>query len=149
MRTLCSDEIVASVVSRSDDQVVRCYCFECSFQNTGRQMWAIAVEGNYASGTMRREVCKHRSEACGKTFAFLRNYACSVTCQLGEFAYVRVRTHDRDFDISQGSSQRQCVVEKTAIKIGDSLRSKVWREPGLDCPQPRRFRHDDQNTVDI
>src|SRR6266849_6400874 len=75
MGSLCPDEIVASVVCWSNDHVMCGQCFERVFENRTRQVWAVAVEGNGASLMVFREVLKHRSEACGKTFTFLRNYA--------------------------------------------------------------------------
>ena len=36
-----------------------------------------------------REVRKHRSEACGKTFPFLGNYAHFAACQSRQLVYVR------------------------------------------------------------
>jgi hypothetical protein len=56
--------------------------FERVFENRTREVRAVTVEGNGASLMASREVRKYRSEACGKTFAFLRNDARFVTCQL-------------------------------------------------------------------
>src|SRR5580693_7044427 len=80
MRSLCPDQIVASVVRWSNDYVMRGQCFERVFENRTRQVWAIAVEGNHASMLTFCEVRKHRSEACSKTFTFLRNYARWFAC---------------------------------------------------------------------
>ena len=74
----------------SHDQVMCGQCFERVFENRTRQVWAVAVEGNGASLMIFCEVRKHRSEACSKTFTFLRNYARFVACQLRQFVYVRV-----------------------------------------------------------
>ncbi len=49
MRSLCPDEIVASVVRWSDDYVMCGQRFERVFENRTRQVWAVAVEGNHAS----------------------------------------------------------------------------------------------------
>src|SRR5271168_5068411 len=110
MKSLCPDEIVASVVRWSNDYVMCGQRFECVFENRTRQVWAVAVEGNNASLRCVRsmtfcEVRKHRSEACSKTFPVLRNYARFVVCQLRAYqprqlVYVRVRTHDRNFHIA-------------------------------------------------
>src|ERR1700719_375489 len=104
MRSLCPDEIVASVVRWSNDYVMCGQRFERVFQNRTRQVWAVAVEGNNASlmgvplmvflFMIGREVRKHRSEACGKTLTFLRNYARFIACQLRQVVYVRLRAHD-------------------------------------------------------
>jgi hypothetical protein len=56
--------------------------FERAFENGRRQVWAVTVEGDGASLMAFCEVRKYRREACGKTFAFLRNDARFVTCQL-------------------------------------------------------------------
>ncbi len=101
MRSLCPDEIVASVVRWSHDHVMCGQRFERVFENRTRQVWAVAVEGNDASLMIFREVRKHRSEACSKTFTFLRNYAHFAACQLRQFVYVRVRAHDGNFHIAQ------------------------------------------------
>src|SRR5690242_1795821 len=133
MGTLCSDEIVASVVSRSDNQIMRRYGFECSLQNRHRQVWTIAVEGNGGSLMFSWEVRKHRSETRSQTFTFLRNYGRFFTSQLHQLVYVRARAHDGDFHISQRPGQCQCVVKKTAIEISDSFRRKFGRQASLDC----------------
>src|SRR5260370_19342494 len=85
MRSLGPYEIVASVVCWSHDYVMCGQRFERVFENRTRQVWAVAVERNGASLMcvsllIGCEVRKHRSEACGKTFAFLRNYARFVVC---------------------------------------------------------------------
>ncbi len=74
MRSLCPDEIVASIVRWSDNHVMCSQRFERVFENRTRQVWAVAVEGDDASLMTFCEVRKHRSKAGGKTFAFLRNY---------------------------------------------------------------------------
>src|SRR2546425_3409499 len=104
MRRLPADEIVASVVCWPNDYVVCGQRFERLFENRTRQVWAVAVEGNYASlmgGPLMifalmigREVRKHRSEACSKTITFLGNYARSVACQPRQLVYVGFRAHD-------------------------------------------------------
>src|SRR6202047_3535249 len=97
MKSLCPDEIVASVVGWSNDYVMCGQRFERVFENRTRQVWAVAVEGNGASLMVFREVRKHRSEACSKSFTFLRNYARLTACQLCQLVYVRVRAHDGNF----------------------------------------------------
>src|SRR5581483_10267524 len=99
MRRRGPDEIVASVVRWSNDYVVRGQRFERAFENRTRQVWAVAVKGDDASLMIfslmiGREVRKHRSEACSKTFTFLRNDARLVACQPRQLVYVRVRAHD-------------------------------------------------------
>ena len=85
----------------SDNHVMCGQRFERVFENRTRQVWAVAVEGNDASLMIFCEVRKHRSEACGKTFTFLRNYAHFVACQLGQLVYIGVRAHDGNFHIAQ------------------------------------------------
>src|SRR5882724_8631455 len=63
MKSLCPDEIVASVVRWSNDYVVRGQRFERVFENRTRQVWTVAVEGNGASLMSFCEVRKHGSEA--------------------------------------------------------------------------------------
>src|SRR4029077_10877827 len=75
MRSLCPDEIIASVVRWSNDYVMGDQRFERAFENRTRQVWAVAVEGNNASWMTFCEVRKHRSEARSKTLTFLRDYA--------------------------------------------------------------------------
>src|SRR5882724_350332 len=101
MRSLCSDQIEASVVGWSNNHVMYGQRFERVFENRTRKMRAIAVEGNGASLMTFCEVRKHRSEACGKTFTFLRNYHRFVACQPRQLVYVRVRAHDGNFHIAQ------------------------------------------------
>src|SRR6202035_1950837 len=101
MRSLCPDEIVASVVRRSNDHVMCGQRFERVFENRTWQVWAVAVEGNNASLMTLCKVRKHRSEACNKAFTFLRNYARFVAYQPRQLVYVRVRAHDRNFHIAQ------------------------------------------------
>src|ERR1700688_1819098 len=106
MRSLCPDEIVASVLRRSNNYVMCGQRFERVFENRTRQVWAVAVEGNHASLMMTfREVRKHRSEARGKAFTFLCNYARFVVCelracQLRQLVDVRLRAHDGNFYIA-------------------------------------------------
>jgi hypothetical protein len=64
-------------------------------------VWAVAVEGKYASLIFFGEMREHRSEACGKAVTFLRNYSHFVACQPRQLAYVRVRAHDGNFHIVQ------------------------------------------------
>src|SRR5437660_12615343 len=126
MRILCPDEIVASVVRRSHDHVMCGQRFERVFENRTRQVWTVAVEGNGASlmGVpsmifslmIWREVRKHRSEACGKTFTFLGNYARFTACQPRQLVYVRIRAHDRNIHIDHCMTQRQCVVHTTSLE---------------------------------
>src|SRR5579872_3771755 len=90
MRSLCPDEIVASVVRWSNDYVMRGQRFERVFENRTREVWAVAVEGNDASSVCIRSKCirsmtlcevrKHRSEACGQAFPFLRNHGRWFAC---------------------------------------------------------------------
>src|ERR1700676_1048638 len=101
MRSLCSDEIVASVVGWSNDYVMGGQRFERVFENGTRQVWAVAVEGNNASLMTFCKVRKHRSEACGKTFTFLRNYARFIVFQPRQLVHVRVWAHDGNFHIAQ------------------------------------------------
>ena len=75
--------------------------FERVFENRTRQVRAVAVEGNGASWMTFREVRKHRSEACSKTFTSLRNYSGVAACQLRQLVYVRARTHNGNFHITQ------------------------------------------------
>ena len=75
MRSLCPDEIVASVVGWSNDYIMCGQRFERVFENGTRQVWAVAVECDDAPLMTFCEMRKHRNEACGKTFTFLRNYA--------------------------------------------------------------------------
>ena len=85
MRSLRPNKIVASVVRWPNDYIMCGQRFERVFENRARKMWAVAVEGNDASSVCIRSMCvrsmrfrevrKHRSEACRKTFTFLRNYA--------------------------------------------------------------------------
>src|ERR1035438_5319076 len=111
MRSFCPYEIVASIVRWSHDYVMCGQRFEPGFENRTRQVWAVAVEGDNASLTcvplmifllmIGREVCKHRSEACSKTFTFLGNYAHLTARQLRQLVYVGVRAHDGNFHIPQ------------------------------------------------
>src|SRR5205807_4042019 len=106
MRSLCPDEIVASVVRWSHDHVLCGQRFERIFENRTRQVWTVAVEGNNASligvaAMIWREVREHRSEACGKTLSLLRNYSHITACQLRQLVYVRVRAHDGNFHLAQ------------------------------------------------
>src|SRR5437899_12551039 len=70
MKSLCPDEIVASVVRWSNDHVMCGQSFERVFENKTRQVWAVAVEGNGASLMTLCEVRKHRSEACSRPSPF-------------------------------------------------------------------------------
>src|SRR5713101_1005927 len=101
MRSLCPHEIVASVVRWSHDHVMFSQRCERIFENRTGEVWAVAVEGNGASLMSFCEVRKHRSEACSKTFTFLRNYAHFVACQPRQLVYVPVRAHDGNFHIAQ------------------------------------------------
>src|SRR2546423_7218737 len=101
MKSLCSDEIVASIVCWSHDHVMCSQRFKRVFENRTRQVWAVAVEGNDASLMVLREVRKHRSEACGKTLTLLGNHAHFTACQLRQLDYVGVRAHDGNFHIRQ------------------------------------------------
>src|ERR1700742_954999 len=132
MRVFCPHKIVAPVVRWSHDHVMFGQRDERVFENCTRQMWAVAVEGNDASLTTFCEVGKHRSEAGGKTFTFLRNYAHIFACEPRQFVYVRVRAHHGIFHTPQGPSQRQRIVEKTAIESRDNLRRKAGRKASLD-----------------
>src|SRR2546423_1140072 len=82
MPSLCPDKIVASVVCGSNNYVVRGQRFERSVESRTRQVWAVAVEGDDASLRAIREVRKHRSQACSKTFPLLRHHARSLACEL-------------------------------------------------------------------
>ena len=99
IRSLRPDEIVASVVGWSNDYVMRGQGFERVFENSTRQVWAVAVESNGASLMIFCEVRKHRCEGGGKTYTFLGNYARCVACQLRQFFYVRLWAHDGNFHI--------------------------------------------------
>ena len=101
MRSLCPDEVVASVVGWSNHYVMCGQRFERVFENRTRQVWAVAVEGNGASLMTLREVRKHRRESGSQTFTFLRNDARFAACQLRQLVYVRVRAHDGNFHITQ------------------------------------------------
>src|SRR5450631_1139569 len=100
MGSICSYEIVASVVCWSHDQVMRDQPFESVFENRRRQVWAITVEGNGASLMTFREVRKYRREAGGKTFTFLGNDACFTAGQLRQLVHVGVRAHDGHLHIT-------------------------------------------------
>ena len=59
MGNLGAYEIVAAILCRPNNQVVRGECLESAPKNRSRQMRAVAVEGNDALPAKRREVCKH------------------------------------------------------------------------------------------
>ena len=109
----------------SYDYVMRGQRFERVFENRPRQVWAVAVEGNGASLVTFGEVREDRSQACGKTFTFLRNDARFTSCQLCQIVYVRLRAHDGNFHIAQRARQRQRVFQKTAIEINDGRRERL------------------------
>ena len=73
MGGLGPDEIIAAVMCRSDNHVVRDERFERASKNRSRQMRAVAVERNDALPARRCEVCKHRGQACRKAFSLLRH----------------------------------------------------------------------------
>src|SRR6266700_4261089 len=93
MKSLCPDEIVASVVRWSNDYVMCGQRFERVFENRTRQVWAVAVEGNGASLMTFCEVRKHRSEAGSKTFTFLSNYAHFPAGQMRQLIEIGLRAH--------------------------------------------------------
>ena len=101
MKGFCPDQVVASVVGGSNHYVMCGQGFERAFENRTRQVRAVAVEGNGASWMTFREVRKHRSKACSETFTSLRNYSGVAACQLRQLVYVRARTHNGNFHITQ------------------------------------------------
>src|ERR1700733_6892182 len=131
MRIFCPHKIVAAVVGWSHDQVMFGQHCERVFENRTWQVWAVTVEGNDASLMTFCEVRKSRNEARSKTFTFLRNYGYVFACEPRQLVYVRVRAHDGNFHPLQGPSQRQRVVEKTAIESRDNLRRKARRQASL------------------
>src|SRR5580698_6999770 len=48
MGRMCSDQIIAAIVRRSNHNIVSAERFECAVENGSRQMWAVAIEGNHA-----------------------------------------------------------------------------------------------------
>ncbi len=72
MSGLGADEIIASVMCRSDNHVVRSKRLESIFQDRSRQVWAVAVERDHAL-LPRCKMCKHRGESCRKAFSLLRH----------------------------------------------------------------------------
>src|SRR5262249_14125773 len=122
------------------------YC-EGVFENRTWQVWAVAVEGNNASFVIIGEVCKHRSEAGGKTLALLCHDARLVACHLRQIVYIRGWAHDGKVHLAQRPRQRQSGVEKTAIEGSHSLRRKAGSQASLDPAWPWCFRHDDQHAI--
>src|SRR3954471_2026569 len=147
MRSLRAHEIVASVVGWSHDYVMCSQRFERVFDDGTWKVWAVAVEGNGAPLFISCEVRKHRSEACGKAFTFLRDYACFVACQLRQFLYVGIRAHDGNLHVLQRPRQCKRVVKKTAIESSDSIGREAWNQAGFDRTWFRRFCHDDQHAL--
>src|SRR5207248_9408386 len=74
IRSLRTDQIVASVVRWSHDHGMCSQTFERLFENRRRQVRAVAVERNDAALMMICEVGKYGSEACSKTFPFLPSH---------------------------------------------------------------------------
>ena len=66
MGSLRPNEIIAAVMCRSNNHVVRGEHLERARENRNRQMRAVAVEGNDALPARRCEVCKHRGQAAAR-----------------------------------------------------------------------------------
>src|ERR1700688_437014 len=99
-------KVITAVVCWSNDNVTRGEFFERALKNRSGQMGTVAVEGDGASLMTFCEVGKYRSEACRKTFTFLRNYARLVACQPRQCICVRLWAHDGDFHIAHFQFQR-------------------------------------------
>src|SRR5215467_14998833 len=72
MGRLCPYQIVAPIVCRPDDQVVRVEHCERVLKNRTRQMRAVAVEGDHVL-LILCEVRKHRTQAGCKPLTLLLN----------------------------------------------------------------------------
>src|SRR5438094_7941765 len=94
MKSLCPDEIVASVVCWSNDYVMCGQRFERVFENRTRQVWAAAVEGNGASLMTFCEVGKYRREAGSKALTRLRDDAHRIAHQASYIVHIRGRAHN-------------------------------------------------------
>jgi hypothetical protein len=116
--------------------------FKSVFENRTWQVWTVAVESDDTPLMIQSKMRKHRREGCTKTFTFLPNYAHFLARQASKFICVRAWGHDGNFHIAQGPRQRQRVLEKAAIKLGNSLKGQTGSESGLNRTPPRCFRHD-------
>jgi hypothetical protein len=66
MSRLSTNKIVASVVCRPDNQVARRKRLKSAIENRRREVRAVAIEGNDAMPTGRREMCKNGDQSCGQ-----------------------------------------------------------------------------------
>src|SRR5438477_12082118 len=95
MGSLRSDQIVTSVVCRSDNHIARSEGLERSLQYRCWQMWAVAVERDDALLTRRRELRKYRVKACSKALTRLRYDAYRITCRARQIVDIRGREDNR------------------------------------------------------
>src|SRR5580692_12254851 len=100
MGGLRADEIVASVVGRSDHYIVRSEDLECVLQNRRRQVGAVAVECDDAL-VASCKMGKHRSEPRCEAFTLLRHHAYLLTRQACELVEIGTGAHNGDFHITQ------------------------------------------------
>src|ERR1700745_3190052 len=147
MGSLRSDQIVTSVVCRSDNHIARSEGLERSLHYRCWQMWAVAIERDDALLTRRREVREYRGKACSKALTRLRHDAHRITCQARQIVDIRGRAHYRNFNVAHRLRQRHGVVQKTAIKARYSRRRKILPQPGFDRARLRRLGHNDQRAV--
>src|SRR5229473_1982709 len=68
---LGANQIVASIVGRPDNNIMRREYFERAAQNRRREVWTVAIERDDVLPAGGSEVSKNGGESCCETFAFL------------------------------------------------------------------------------
>ncbi len=136
MRGRCADEIIAAVVSRTDDDVAGGKCFECVSEYGRRQVRAVAVERNDAVRACRREMRKHRREPRRESVTRLRDDVNFVARGAGKIFNIRSAGHmmdtltsSSDFANAIVSSKRQRYKSITAGR-GKFCAKRVFTKPG-------------------
>ena len=96
MRRLRADEVVPSVVRRSEDDVRPGECLKSALKHGGREVRAIAIERNDARVACRCEMCKDRRKARREAITRLRHDGYPVTNYARQILDIGYWAHDGD-----------------------------------------------------
>jgi len=96
-----TNEIIASVVRRSDNNVAIRQRAERALKHGRRQVWTVAVKRDDVPMAGAREVHEHRGKARRKAVTDLRHNGHSATRRVGHIFHVGRRAHNRNFHVGE------------------------------------------------
>src|SRR5579883_2712635 len=147
MSGLGPHQIVAPVVRWPDHDVMAAENPEGAFEDEGRKVRAVAIEGDDLLAAGSGEMSKSMGETCGEAFSLLLYNLHCITEQLCQLLLILLRAHHGDLHAHQRFCQRERVLQEAAIQFRHRRSRQAFRQTRLDPPWLWGFRHNDQGSA--